>query len=153
MKNKWLNIICGVFILASLIVIAWSLISISEKQSNGSRRFVNISKLNDPLTEVTFDEVLFDVGKITVDSTIRQRYSFINSGIYPLIVYYIDPDCNCTNYEISKNIAMPNDSIIITLTIDMKDKRQGIFMLNSVVQLNTKKQFYLLRLIGDVVER
>ena len=151
MKNRLVNIICGLLIAASLVVIIRSVISMSQKNFQ-STKYKTIMKIADFLTEIDFDEMLIDVGEISNDTIIYQSYTLRNSGAHPLIVYHVDPDCNCTNFEISKGMAMPNDSITINLTVDTKNKQIGRFMLNTVVQVNTKKQFYLLKLIGEVIK-
>ena len=153
MKNKLLNIICGILITVSLVVIIKSLISMHKEHRKSTLQYEAANKPADPLTEVVFDDVLINVGTLSNDTTIYQSYTLRNSGTNPLFVYHVDPDCNCTNYELSKNIAMPNDSILIHLTVDTKNKHLGMFMLNTVVQINTEKKLYRLRLVGEVVKR
>ena len=153
MKKHLLNIVCYTLITASLIVITRSLLSKPKKQNQRTWQYEEVTKSNDPLTEVDFDETLIDVGTISNDTTIYQSYTLRNTGAHPLIVYQVSPDCNCTNYEISKGIAMPNDSIIILLTVDTQGKHVGKFMLNTVLQVNTQRQLYRLRLVGDIVKR
>jgi len=153
MKNRLLNIVCGILITASLVVIARSAISMNRKQNRSVPQHESVSKVADPLTEVVFDDVLINVGAIPKDTTIYQSYTLRNSGTQPLVVYHVDPDCNCTNFELSSKIAMPNDSILIHLTVETKEKRLGMFMLNTVVKVNTQKQLYRLRLVGEVVKR
>ena len=152
MKNRLINIICGVLIITSLVIIARSLMAISKKSTREFPQYVDETKPSDPLTEVDFEETLIDVGKLPADTTIYQNYTLKNIGIHPLIVYQISPDCNCTNYEISKGIAMPNDSIFVRLTVDTKNKHIGMFMINTVVSVNTAKRMYLLKLVGEVVK-
>ena len=151
MKNRLLNVVCGILIVASLVIIARSLILMSKKQDREPPQYEQADKPSDPLTEVGFDETLVNVGTISNDTTIYQNYILRNFGTHPLIVYHVSPDCICSNFEISKGVAMPNDSIVIRLTVDTKGKQKGMFMLNTVVRVNTKTQFYRLRLVGDII--
>ena len=152
MKNRIVNIVCGILIIASLIIIARSLLSMSKKPNRKPQQDEMISKSSDPLTEIDFQETLLDVGNLSRDTTIYQIYTFRNTGTLPLIVYNVNPDCNCTSYDLSKTTAMPNDSIKLTLTVATKNKKIGMFMLNTVVTVNTKKHMYRLRLVGNVVK-
>ena len=73
-----------------------------------------------------------------------------NTGADSLRVLFINPDCNCTSYKFSSMKVPANDSIVLTLDIDMRNKHRGNFMLSTVVALNTEQRLYGIRVTGEV---
>ena len=61
------------------------------------------------------------------------------------------PDCNCTDYTLSKHSVGIGDTISLSLKINMRNKRQGRFMLNTIVGLNTKQRLYHILVVGNVI--
>ena len=149
MKKKVVNVIAYIIISLSGFVILLSYfnrnrISYDEEMLDAS--------FDDPITEVFFEDKLIDVGNLHKDTVIKQSYTIINRGINSLIIYYVNPDCNCTDYSIEKKIAPPGDSVRIHLTIETSQKKRGMFMVNTIVKMNTKDQMYRLRLIGNIID-
>lgn len=150
MQKRTLNVLSTIIIIISAIVIIKSIVSIYKNKTSPSLFIQTEKPNNDPLTEIAFNEELRDAGDLSRDTIIYQNYTIRNIGNNPLIVYHVSPDCNCTDYDLSQRIALPGDSTIIRLTISTKGKQVGMFMLNTVIKVNTNKQFYRLRLIGNV---
>lgn len=92
-----------------------------------------------------------NIGKIKSDTIVSFRYVFKNTGTDSLRVLFVKPDCNCTGYKLSSNKVATNDSIVLSIDIDMHNKHKGKFMLNTVVKLNTEQKLYGIRVIGDVI--
>jgi hypothetical protein len=156
MKKHIVTIICGAVILLSAGVIIRSLWMMHSGRTHGNpvdrEQLVSSEEYTNPLTTIAFDEKLIDAGDLPADTTIYQAYVLRNTGDKPLIVYNVAPDCNCTDYSLSQKIALPGDSITVNLTVEMKNKKTGMFMVNTVVKVNTEKQLYLLRLNGNVID-
>ena len=91
-----------------------------------------------------------DIGVVKSDTTVSFKYVFKNTGNDSLRVLFINPDCNCTSYEFSSWKVSANDSIVLTLEINMRNKRKGKFMLGTVVALNTEQRLYGIRVTGEV---
>jgi len=151
MKQSISNIVYVSIILFSFIIIAISVFFILKTSQNSKLINSNLELYNDPLTNAFFDSKLIDVGNLPQNTIILRDYILKNNGEHPLIVYYISPDCNCTDYKLSSKSAMPNDSIVVTLMIDTKNKNKGMFMLNTVLRANTPQQMYRLRLQGNIL--
>lgn len=105
---------------------------------------------NVKLTEVAADFSKTDIGSVKADTTITFRYLMVNVGEDRLKVLSVNPDCNCTGYELSQNNANKGDSIILTLDVDMRNKHKGRFMLSTVICLNTKQRLYPILITGEV---
>ena len=102
-------------------------------------------KLKEPatITDIKFDKKVINLGDATNDTLLTAKYKFYNTGNSPLIIEYVNPDCICTKYEISKDTVLPNDSAFIKLYLDTHDK-YGEVKLYSTVCANTKTKFYKL---------
>lgn len=149
-KKDIVNALCILFILLSGIVMVKSLLSLKRSNEISDKERTEIK--NDPLTMVDFDEGIINVGDIPRDTIIHHGWVFRNIGEKPLIVYFVSPDCNCTDYAVSKKVALPGDTLQIRLTVDTKNKKNR-FMLNTVVRMNTEKGLYVLRLEGNITDR
>lgn len=153
MNKHVLNILCGVIMVISGVVIIHSVIKYNKKPTrvNPANEIIREEGelYPDPLTEVEFDEKLHDFGILPKDTVVFKTYTLKNIGENPLVIYLINPDCNCTDYELSKKIAIPGDSIQIKLQVDTKGKEKK-FMVNTVVRVNTQLQMYRLRLTGEI---
>ena len=79
------------------------------------------------------------------------KYGIINTGTDSLKVLFVSPDCNCTDYTLSKHSVGIGDTISLSLKINMRNKRQGRFMLNTIVGLNTKQRLYHILVVGNVI--
>lgn len=103
------------------------------------------------LTDVKCDFDASDIGDVPSDTIVTLNYKIKNVGTDSLHVLFVSPDCNCTGFSLSKQSAGVGDSIILSLEIDMKNKRKGRFMLNTVVGLNTKQRLYRVSVEGSVL--
>ena len=103
------------------------------------------------LTSVIFDNQREDLGQIISDTIVSRTYCVKNIGTDTLHVLFISPDCNCTGYKFSDNKAAPGDSLTLRIDIDMRNKHLGMFMLNTVVGLNTKEHLYGICITGEVI--
>lgn len=103
------------------------------------------------VTEVACDFEKFDIGDVSSDTIVTLNYTMKNVGEDSLHVLFVSPDCNCTGFRLSRQSAGIGDSIILSLDVDMKNKRKGIFMLNTVVGLNTKQRLYRISVEGNVL--
>lgn len=154
MSNKIVSVICIMLLGTAIFLLSKVFLGTKDtyrKDHLLENTFKHVK--TDPLTEIAFEENLINVGDVSQDTVIQREYTLINIGNNPLLVYNVIPDCNCTDYHLSKKSVLPKDSLVICLVVDTKNKRIGNFMLNTVVELNTKKQHYRLRMIGNVVKK
>ena len=103
------------------------------------------------ITEVSCNFKKIDLGKVKSDTIMTFSYKITNKGHHTLQVISVTPDCNCTGYSLSKQVADIGDSITLKLNVDMKNKHTGNFMLNTVVELNTKQRLYHILIKGEKI--
>lgn len=133
----------------SLVLCAISIILLAHKYFSYNKTVGEAEVY--PNTTVECDLKHRDIGEIKSDTTVSFRYVFKNVGTNTLHVIFVKPDCNCTGYKLSSNKAAANDSIVLSIDIDMRNKHKGKFMLNTVVKLNTEQKLYGIRVTGDVI--
>ena len=101
------------------------------------------------ITEVSCNFKKINLGKVKSDTILSFSYHLINVGQNSLQIISVTPDCNCTGYSLSKSVADVGDSINLKLNVDMKNKHKGKFMLNTVVELNTRQRLYHILIEGE----
>lgn len=104
---------------------------------------------NIPLTEAAFVNRIQDFGVLPQDTTVSAEFYFKNTGKNKLIVDYVNPDCTCTGYELSKDTIAVGDSAFIRLDFNTKHKygKQKIY---TIVSMNTREELYKLMFTADV---
>lgn len=137
MKKCTIHIACVLVIVAAAIWIFCQLQNLPKEKSPQGKKEV-------PLTELKFDTKTSDVGVIPLDTIVKATYIMKNSGINPLVIYYVIADCNCTSYELSKKIIQPNDTAKLVLAINTKGKDEGKQTLRTTMRANTLDELYLL---------
>lgn len=148
MKDKTAIYFTVLLVGGAICLFLYSLNNILNRQTYENR--MSYDGRNYSLTTVDFSEVNEQLGMIDSDTTITRSYSICNIGNDSLYVLFVAPDCNCTGYHLSENKVAPNDTINITIDIDMREKHKGKFMLNTIVGLNTQKRLYRICIEGDV---
>lgn len=148
-KGKTMMVLSAVLITVSIVLIVISInILMSKRQHKENSSFRD--GVYD-LTTVYFNDSTDDIGKIISDTVITRDYIIKNTGTDSLHVLFVSPDCNCTGYRLSSESVSSLDSIILSMDIDMRNKLEGEFMLNTVVGLNTQKKLYRICLKGEVI--
>ncbi|MBQ2884123.1 MAG: DUF1573 domain-containing protein [Alphaproteobacteria bacterium] len=146
-KSKYVIISAAVIIYVAIV----GLIVLSKYNNEISKQTIKYH--NVASTKISFNDKGYDVGNVGKDTVFTKDYILKNIGEYPLFVKAIYPDCNCTSFETSSYLALPQDSLVISLTVATKNKRIGEFMLHTVVVTNTEEEYSLLKLVGNVVDR
>ena len=105
------------------------------------------------LGQLTFENRIIDLGEIpSDDSIIKIVYKFKNTGIVPLEIEYVNPDCTCTNYDYTKGNLYSENSGEINLYFDKKNKI-GIQKIYTIVKANTEEEFYKLVFKMNIKEK
>jgi len=97
----------------------------------------------DKLTSMSFDRKYVNFGSVPQDTILKARYNFYNTGKEILYIKYINPDCTCTSYVLSKDSIVPRDSAFIELLFDTKHKF-GKNKIYTIVCTNTNARLYKL---------
>lgn len=155
MKNKAYTIVCLLAIAGAAVWIATGWLSLrNRKQNTAAETSPDASAPaaagdTTPLATLRFDTRTIDFGNVPSDTLLATRFVLRNTGDYPLVVYYVNPDCSCTGYTLSKPVARPGDTLSIALRLSTRHKigRQKLY---TVVRANTAEQMYRLLLKADV---
>lgn len=100
-------------------------------------------------TKAEFDRQSADFGTIPRDTLISEEFTLTNVGDNTLYVLDVNPNCQCTSYEVSSKYAEPGGKIVITLNFSSSNK-SGFQDIKSSVRLNTETGIYKLALKGNV---
>lgn len=149
--KKFLNILYLGGLICSFITIIVSVNLLMNKRCYGESVIFEGKKFD--ITSTDFSNVKDDIGLVISDTIVTCHCIMHNNGERNLRVLFVSPDCNCTEYRLSKNIAVPGDSIILSLVMDMRKKHKGKFMLNTVVGLNTRQRLHRISIEGEVFDK
>lgn len=113
---------------------------------------LGIKKETEIFADLKFDKRIYDFGDVSGDTTLIAKYYFKNTSNNNLIINYINPDCLCTSYKISKKFITPGDSAFIQLEFNTKGKigKQKIY---TTVSANTETKMYLLVLKANIINK
>jgi hypothetical protein len=99
---------------------------------------------------LTFLNRRVDVGKARKDSSVIGKYYFTNTGNKKLVIDYVNPDCSCTGFYLTKQEIEPGDSSCLVLKMSTKNK-QGEIQINATISANTPTHFYKVSLLAEVL--
>lgn len=142
-------------IVASVVFILSTLHGNHDK-ANGSR-YASPKQAADevlmrPDTEIKFSKRGIDFGKVPDDTILKANFTIYNVGPSYLKIKAVLPDCSCTNFLLAKDSVASNDSTVLTLIYETKNKI-GKQNLHTVVEMNTREKLYMLSLQADVFEK
>lgn len=136
MKNNILKIILVCIIIFSLTFAVFLI----YKSNNKTIKYLQNNKSEIaqeyPITDMKVVNQVINFGSVPEDTVLKAIYTVVNTGEHPLYIEYINPDCNCTGVEYSKEAIPPKDSIKVSLLLDTKGKN-GVQILHSVIKANT----------------
>ncbi|PZV83602.1 uncharacterized protein DUF1573 [Algoriphagus aquaeductus] len=90
------------------------------------------------------------MGNIDKDTLIEGRFVLKNFGKQDVKINYVNPDCTCTNYDISKDYIPVNDSIILTLRFDTSGYT-GDQNLTAVISTDSEIKFYKVQMKFTII--
>jgi hypothetical protein len=102
-------------------------------------------------SKLIFENKVFDFGQIEQDTVISAVFIFKNTGKKNLIIDYVNPDCSCTDYYLSKDTISPEDTASIVLFLNAINKL-GKVKGYTIVSANTEEELYKLTLKGEVIK-
>lgn len=92
----------------------------------------------------------FDAGKVKPNQTVQGQYALYNHGQKPLEIEYVNPDCSCTGFSLSKKLIAPGDSSLLLLNMSTKDK-EGVVQVHATISANTATRLYQVTLAAIVL--
>ncbi|MFN3758923.1 MAG: DUF1573 domain-containing protein [Algoriphagus aquaeductus] len=99
---------------------------------------------------IQFSTKLLELGNIDKDTLIEGRFVLKNFGKQDVKINYVNPDCTCTNYDISKDYIPVNDSIILTLRFDTSGYT-GDQNLTAVISTDSEIKFYKVQMKFTII--
>lgn len=100
------------------------------------------------------DELLFFnkhhvFGTVQQDTLLKARFYFVNISKRVVQIEYVNPECSCTGYILSKKKLMPKDTAYVELRFDSKGK-YGLQKIYTIMKADTYVKMYKLTIYADV---
>ena len=102
--------------------------------------------------ELSFQQKSVDFGRVPNDTILYVKYVMENVSNKDVRINYVNPECSCTDYWISKNIVSPKDTASIILKIDTTNK-YGKEKLYTIVNYGDNKKMFKLTTKLEVYEK
>lgn len=148
--SKILDILCVMAIVVSLVVIVSNKIQNKPKVESGKERITNESAADTmPQMELleqsclVFEHSTIDFGTIKGDSLLVADFVLTNSCDTTACIFGVNPECSCTSYYVSKYDIPANDTALIRLTFNTKD-RYGENRVYATVKDNSEEMHRLM---------
>lgn len=77
---------------------------------------------NVPTKGLSFQKNIIDYGKVSNDTTLAAKFIMKNTTSEKITINYVNPECTCTSYYVSKYEVQPNDTASVVLTINTAGK-------------------------------
>ncbi|MDD4033177.1 MAG: DUF1573 domain-containing protein [Bacteroidales bacterium] len=155
MKTKNKKLIC---ILVIVLSIGWILLTVGSSIYEGHTPVRSIEHqspavkdtMQGPLSALSINKNTVNFGDISGDTVLSAQFILHNESLNPLIIEYVNPDCSCTNYSISKYRIESKDTATVHLNVDTRNKA-GSQVLRSVIKANTREEMYMLTVRFNVI--
>ena len=135
-------------IIVSFIALIFPVLRMSIKDKN-TEEIDLVESL--PMANLFFSNKVVDFGMVPSDTILKAHYMLYNVSDNLLKIEYVNPDCSCTDYRLSKNIIQPNDSAMLTLILNTSNKI-GKYELKTILKANTPGKMYILKMRANVFE-
>lgn len=103
------------------------------------------------LPEITFENLVYDFGKVIEGEKLTYTFHFKNTGKSNLLISYVEASCGCTTSVPPKAPVKPGEKSQIQISFDSKYK-SGEMISYLVVTGNTYPAQTVLTVIADVVK-
>ncbi|MES2381951.1 MAG: DUF1573 domain-containing protein [Bacteroidota bacterium] len=112
----------------------------------------NPNAQNNNLTEITFDQNMFDFGTIKEGELVNYKFKFKNTGKIPLLISNAVASCGCTVPNWPKEPIMPGQTSEIDVTFNSEGKPNHVEK-TVTVTANTSPTNTMLLIKGDVTPK
>lgn len=140
-----LSIVWIILMIGSAIYEGYAPVRSKENQSSAIK-----DTIKGPLSTLSIEKNAVDFGNVSGDTILSAQFILHNESLNPLIIEYVNPDCSCTNYSISKYRIESKDTATVHLNVDTRNKA-GSQVLRSVIKANIKEEMYMLTLRFNVI--
>lgn len=104
---------------------------------------------NNTISNIKWDVKTIDFGNVSQDTIIKGCFNLYNQDTLPLLIYYVNPECNCTDFSVSSYLINPQDSSQIVLHLNTEGKH-GYQRIITTVCTNSRQRFFKLTLKGYI---
>lgn len=105
-----------------------------------------------PMSNLAFSLKKVSFGKVPDDTILKAKFLLYNTGEAPLKIINVNPECSCTDYQLSKSEIIVGDSALLTICVNTQNK-YGKQEIRTVLKANTPESMYLLTVLADVYEK
>jgi outer membrane lipoprotein-sorting protein len=102
------------------------------------------------LSEIEFERLVHDYGKIVADADYNSTFEFTNTGKKPLLIYDVKTSCGCTVPTWNKNPIPAGAKERIQVTFHPKSHQLGTEVKTVTVLSNTNPGMTVLQIKADV---
>jgi len=107
-------------------------------------------KLNTDLPEMTFEEEVFDFGKITQGEKVSHSFTFKNTGKKSLIISNAEGSCGCTIPEWPKQPILPDGTGKINVVFSSEGK-SGTMEKTITIVTNCEPATRIIRIKTEII--
>lgn len=98
----------------------------------------------------TWNETVYDFGKIKLNESVSHEFTFTNSGDEPLVIASVKASCGCTVTEYTKEPIPAGGKGYVKATYNAA--KAGVFSKTVTITANTSEDSVLLTIKGEVME-
>lgn len=109
-------------------------------------------KSNDKQIDLDFQPKVINFGTVHNDTVLTAKFVLKNISKNKIDINYVNPECSCTDYYVSKYVLNSNDTASIILTVNTAGKfgKQKIY---TIVNYGEKEAMKKLTIKCDVYEK
>ena len=108
---------------------------------------------NSNITSMRFDKIVYDYGKIIVDTDNKAFFTVTNTGDKPLIIENVSASCGCTTPKKPEKPIAPGKSDRIEVIFHPKDGQLDAQEKTITVFANTDSKIEVLKIIAFVLPK
>jgi hypothetical protein len=86
-----------------------------------------------------FKDLILKKGEV-----LKQKFLFVNKGSEQVEILGYTTSCNCTSITVAKNILQPNDSTIVEIVMESKEKLIGKDKITATLTTNGQRKYYFI---------
>jgi len=131
-----------------ILMLATVVAIVTMAQQLASTSYTPVSIFRD--AAFTWDETVYDFGKIKVNEPVTHEFTFTNSGDAALVISSVKASCGCTVTEYTKDPIPSGENGFVKATYNAA--KAGVFSKTVTIDANTGEGSVLLTIKGEVVE-
>lgn len=127
-------------------------VSLNNMRTRDKKITSMVQKDTIPMSNLAFSLKKVSFGKVPDDTILKAKFLLYNTGEAALKIINVNPECSCTDYQLSKSEIIVGDSALLTICVNTQNK-YGKQEIRTVLKANTPESMYLLTVLADVYEK